>query len=119
MTELESSGSESLEPGADPALEETAGGTVVEFAASPVTAMIARGRERGYVTRDELASALPRGEAGADRIDDTMTVLSELGIAVADGEDAGEDARPSGPKDRGPALRPRSPGPIPAAPPIQ
>lgn len=92
MTELESSGSESLEPGADAASEETAGGAVVEFTASPVTAMIARGRERGYVTRDELASALPRGEADADRINDTMMVLSELGIAVADSGDAGEDA---------------------------
>ena len=101
MTELESSGPESLEPGADAALEETAGGTVVEFAASPVAAMIARGRERGYVTRDELAGALPRCEAGADRIDDTMMVLSELGIAVADSEDAGEDAaarRSEGPR---------------------
>ena len=44
--------------------------------------MIARGRERGYVTHDELNRALPPGETSADRIEDAMTLLSELGIAV-------------------------------------
>ena len=88
MTDSESAGPEPAELCAHTESAETGDGTVVELEALPVTAMIARGRERGYVTRDELAAALPHGEAGADRIGDTMTVLSELGIAVADSEDA-------------------------------
>ena len=48
--------------------EEAADGTIVEFAASPVTGLIARGRERGYVTRAELNGVLPPGEAVVRRV---------------------------------------------------
>ena len=68
--------------------EATAYGSVLEHPAAPVTEMLARGRERGYVTHDELNKALPPGKTSADRIEDTMTVLSELGIAVTEGEEA-------------------------------
>ena len=54
--------------------------------------MIERGRQRGYVTRHDLKRALPPGEAGADRIEDTMTVLSELGIALVEGEETDRGA---------------------------
>ena len=67
---------------------ETADGLVLDLPTSPATEMIARGRERGYVTHDELNRALPPGEASTDRIEDAMTVLSELGIAVTEGEEA-------------------------------
>ena len=33
-------------------------------------------------TRDELNRALPPSQSSANRIEDTMTVLSEMGIAV-------------------------------------
>ena len=56
-------------------------------AASSAVAMIARGRERGYVTRVEIDDVLPHGETDADRIEDTMTALSELGIAVVENEE--------------------------------
>ena len=72
--------------------EATAYGTVLEHPAAPVTEMLARGRERGYVTHDELNKALPPGKTSADRIEDTMTVLSELGITVTEGEEAEADA---------------------------
>ena len=76
---------------------ETADGPVLDLPAAPVTEMIARGRERGYVTQDELNRALPPGEISTDRIEDAMTVLSELGINVTEGEDAEsgtEEGRP-------------------------
>ena len=80
--------------------EETADGSILDLPASPVARMIARGRERGYVTHDELNRALPPGETSADRIEDTMTLLSELGIAVTEGEEAETDTgdgRPEAP----------------------
>ena len=77
--------------------EEMADRPILDLSVSPVAKMIARGRERGYVTHDELNGALPPGETSADRIEDTMTLLSELGIAVTEGEEseAGvEEGRP-------------------------
>ena len=71
--------------------EVAADGPVLDLPTAPVTEMIARGRERGYVTHDELNRALPPGETGADRIEDAMTLLSELGIAVTEGEEAETD----------------------------
>ena len=68
--------------------EETADGPILDLSVSPVAKMIARGRERGYVTHDELNGALPPGETSADRIEDTMTLLSELGISVTEGEES-------------------------------
>ena len=69
-------------------------------AVSPAVAMIARGRERGYVTRAEIDDVLPHGETDADRIEDTMTTLSELGIAVAEHEEPeDEKGGRGGPKE--------------------
>ena len=82
-----------------PAEDETAGGPGAGPEALPVTALIARGRKRGFVTRRELDHALPPGEASAERIEDTMTVLSELGIVVAEGEEPGEDTEEAGPEE--------------------
>ena len=76
---------------------ETADGPVLDLPAAPVTEMIARGRQRGYVTHDELNRALPPGETSADRIEYAMTVLSELCVAVTEGEEAAtgvEEGRP-------------------------
>ena len=82
-----------------PAEEETAAGPSAELEALPVTALIGRGRKRGFVTRRELDHALPPDEANADRIEHTMTVLSELGISVAEGEEPGEDTGEAGPEE--------------------
>ena len=72
--------------------EEAADGPLLDLPTAPVGALIARGRERSDVAHDKLTGALPPGEAGADRIEDTMTVLSEMGIAVTEGEEAENDA---------------------------
>ena len=72
--------------------EGSADAPVLDLPASPVAKMIARGRECGYVTRDQLNRALPPGETSADRIEDAKTVLSELGIAVTEGEVSEADA---------------------------
>ena len=82
-----------------PAEEETAGGPGAGSEALPVTALVARGRKRGFVTRRELNHALLPGEASADRIEETMTVLSELGISVAEGEEPDEDTGEAGPEE--------------------
>ena len=78
--------------------EETADGPILDLATAPVTRMIACGRKRGYVTHDELNRVLPPGETSADRIEDTVTALSELGIAVTEGEEAEADTEAGRPE---------------------
>ena len=86
--------------------EETADGPILDLPTAPVGGMIARGRERSDVAHDELTGALPPGEAGADRIEDTMTVLSEIGIAVTEGEEAA-DAVEKRPEEKPATAAPR------------
>ena len=52
-----------------------------------VKRMVARGRDRGYVTYDELNQALPPGDASSEQIEDTMAMLSELGINIVENEE--------------------------------
>src|SRR5512147_941140 len=57
--------------------------------------MIARGKERGYVTYDELNGALPPEQVSSEQIEDTMAMLSEIGISVIEGEESEEGAAPA------------------------
>ena len=61
------------------------------------------GKERGYVTHDELNAALPTEDFTSEQIDEFMSTLSEMGVSVveaADGDDSSdgeeEEARASG-----------------------
>jgi len=55
-----------------------------------VKRMLTRGKERGYVTYDELNGALPPDQVSSEQIEDTMAMLSEMGINVVEGEDTEE-----------------------------
>lgn len=48
--------------------------------------LIARGKERGYITYDELNKALPQEELSSDQIDEAMTVLNDMGISLMDND---------------------------------
>jgi RNA polymerase primary sigma factor len=52
--------------------------------------LINQGKERGYITYDELNEALPQNEMSSEQIDETMTMISDIGISVID-EDEVED----------------------------
>jgi RNA polymerase primary sigma factor len=49
--------------------------------------MLSRGKERGYVTYDELNVALPAAQVSSEQIADTVTMLSELGINVIESDE--------------------------------
>ena len=66
-------------------------GPLLDTLNAEVKKMIQRGKERGFVTYDELNAAMPPDQVASEQIEDTMSMLSELGINVVDGED-GEDA---------------------------
>jgi len=50
--------------------------------------MVAKGKERGYVTVDEIGDAMPQDEVTSEQIEDTMAMLSEMGINVVESEDS-------------------------------
>ncbi len=52
--------------------------------------LLNKGRERGWVTYDELNAALPSTEIGAEMIEDIMTALSDLGVSIVEAEEADE-----------------------------
>jgi RNA polymerase primary sigma factor len=74
--------------------EETLDGPLLDTLGVAVKKMVTRGRERGYVTYDELNAALPPDEVSSEQIEDTMAMLSELGINVVESEE-GEEAAPA------------------------
>ena len=49
--------------------------------------MIAQGKEKGYVTYDDLNKALPPDHVSSEQIEDTMSMLSEAGINVVENEE--------------------------------
>ncbi len=55
-----------------------------------VRKMIARAKQRGYVTYDELNKVLPSEKTSSEQIEDTMAMLSEMGINVIESEEAEE-----------------------------
>jgi RNA polymerase primary sigma factor len=79
-------------PAADQPAPETADQPLLDGVAAAVKKMIARGRERGYVTYDEVNAALPSDQVSAEQIEDTMAMLSEMGINVVDNEEPEEAA---------------------------
>jgi RNA polymerase primary sigma factor len=54
--------------------------------------LVQKGKERGYVTYDELNAALPPDEVSSEQIEDTMAMLSEAGVNVVEAEEQEEPA---------------------------
>src|SRR5262249_29149189 len=72
--------------------DETADGPLMDGFSAAVKKMVARGKERGYITYDELNAALPQTENSSEQIEDTMSMLNEMGINLVDGEEPEEGA---------------------------
>ena len=82
--------------------EEQADSPILDSLTAPVRKMVARGKERGYVTYDELNKALPSDEVNSEQIEDTMTMLSEMGINVIESEES-EESTSEGQPEAAPA----------------
>ncbi|EHM02284.1 RNA polymerase sigma factor RpoD [Acetobacteraceae bacterium AT-5844] len=77
--------------------DEAVEGALLDTLSAAVKKLVARGKERGYVTYDELNAALPSEQVSSELIEDTMAMLSELGINVVESEEAedGEGKAPA------------------------
>ena len=54
--------------------------------------LIAQGKERGYITYDELNEALPQEQVSSEQIEDFMTLLSEMGVNLIEADDVEDQA---------------------------
>ncbi len=60
-----------------------------------VKRLVAKGKEQGYVTYDDLNNTLPAEEFSSDQIEDAMSAISEAGVQLVDNaDDIGEEAEP-------------------------
>ena len=69
---------------------ETPDSPLLDMSDQAVKRMIKTAKQRGYVTYDELNEVLPSDEVSSEQIEDTMAMLSEMGINVVDSEDTEE-----------------------------
>ncbi|CAN0655843.1 RNA polymerase sigma factor RpoD [Nitratireductor aquimarinus] len=66
-------------------------GPLLDLSDDAVKKMIKAAKKRGYVTMDELNAVLPSGQVSSEQIEDTMAMLSDMGINVVEDEEAAED----------------------------
>src|SRR5271166_5921262 len=76
--------------------EPAAEGPLPQIVAGSIEELLARGSERGYVTYDELNATLPLDQLSSGEIEDTMTMLSGLGITVTENDESEEPVAPEG-----------------------
>src|ERR1700744_3903834 len=73
---------------------------LLDVQTAAVKRLIARGKERGYITFDELNQILPPDQNSSEQIEDVMANFSEMGIQVVESEKTeegeGEEERPTG-----------------------
>jgi len=78
---------------------------LIDLTSSAIKKLLQKGKERGFVTYDELNSILPPDDVSSEQIEDTMTRLSELGINVVEDEEAEEANEEETAKTAAPASR--------------
>src|SRR5580658_11204102 len=76
--------------------EEAAEAPLLNTVEQAIRKMVARGKERGYVTFDEVNAALPTEQVSPEQIEDTLAMLNEQGINVVESEETDEAAATEG-----------------------
>ena len=71
---------------------------LIDSTQAGVKRFLQKAKERGYVTYDELNQILPPDQTSSEQIEDTMSMLSEMGINVIENEEAEEGAEPAAPE---------------------
>jgi RNA polymerase primary sigma factor len=79
---------------------ETTDGPVLDMSDAAVKKLIKTAKTRGFVTYDELNEVLPSEEVSSEQIEDTMSMLSDMGINVIDTDEAeeAEEGNPDAPR---------------------
>ena len=78
--------------------EATHDGPLLDLTDAGVKKFIKQAKARGYVTMDELNKVMPSEEVTSEQIEDTLAMLSEMGVNVVESE---EDAAEASDKEGG------------------
>ena len=73
---------------------ENADAPLIESTGAALKKLVQKGKEKGYVTYDDLNAALPSEEVSSEQIENTMSRLNELGVNVVDDEDTDDNDTP-------------------------
>ncbi|MGE3625260.1 MAG: RNA polymerase sigma factor region1.1 domain-containing protein, partial [Hyphomicrobiales bacterium] len=79
-----------------PQAREGSDGPLLDMTDASVKRLIKTAKARGYVTYDELNAVLPSEEVSSEQIEDTMSMLSDMGINVVEEAEEGEDRQGDG-----------------------
>jgi RNA polymerase primary sigma factor len=63
---------------------------ILDLSDAAVKRMIAKAKSRGYITIEELNKVLPSEQVSSEQIEDTMSMLNEMGINVVEAEEEAE-----------------------------
>ena len=74
-----------------PEVEAAQDGPLLDLTDAGVKKFIKQAKTRGYVTMDELNKVLPSEEVTSEQIEDTLAMLSEMGVNVVENEEQGEE----------------------------
>ena len=70
---------------------ETPDSPLLDMSDAAVKKLIKTAKQRGFVTHDELNEVLPSEEVSSEQIEDTMAMLTEMGINVVESEEETDD----------------------------
>ncbi len=87
------------QPEATEAREEGPDAPLLDTLGAELKKLVQKGKERGYVTYDELNAALPPDEVSSEQIEDTMAMLSEAGVNVVEAEEQEETPAAANPAE--------------------
>src|SRR3978361_2137445 len=71
-------------------VEAPSDGPLLDLTDAGFKKFIKQAKTRGYVTMDELNKVLPSEEVTSEAIEDTLAMLSEMGVNVVEAEEDGE-----------------------------
>jgi len=66
---------------------------LLDLSDAAVKKMIKQAKKRGFVTFDQLNEVLPSDQTSPEQIEDIMSMLSDMGINVAENDDAEEEEK--------------------------
>lgn len=66
--------------------------TLFDVRSANVKKLISKGKERGYVTFDELNAILPQDQMSSEQIEDVMAAFSEMSIQIIEHEENEEES---------------------------
>src|ERR1700735_2940698 len=76
--------------------------SLLDTQSAAVKRLMAKGKERGYITFDELNAVLPPDQMSTDQIEDVMSSFSEMGVQVVENEE-GEEGEAAAKPEAAPA----------------